>query len=438
MDPQANGSELFLPLSPTPPSSFPHPSSVPIAFKEEEVLSQVPLAEDEDMDQLDAEDNGETLEPEWTLPPSKMVQITIADLFAGVQTGEINTSPDYQREAVWNQVNQQNIIDSIINDFYIPPLLFASRVEKDAEEPDVEYSVMNVMDGKQRLTSIVKFMSGSIPYVHRSSNRKYWWTAPQGKKVPILPDSWKRLFQSKSLYCVQWEQLGEDLEREIFKRVQYGMQLSPAEKMHAIASPWADMIRMISKQYIAEGLAEQIKWTRSRGQDFQFVAQILYLIWRPDRLQFPTAALLDKWLRNEAQPSNDFKREADAVFRDYLTMTQNPETSYGFHGIADRLAPVEVVMIGYLLHCIRHADAMTKAREIDGLRRATRAAFVDIRGNTRVTKYMFDYIRQAMERAYATNGGAAGANGKISPSKKRRRDDEEWRPGARMGAGAGY
>ncbi|KZO98840.1 hypothetical protein CALVIDRAFT_534920 [Calocera viscosa TUFC12733] len=357
----------------------------------------------------------------------------------GVQTGEINTSPDYQREAVWNPINQQNLIDSIINDFYIPPLLFAARVETDPEERDVEYSVMNVVDGKQRLTSIVKFMSGSIPCVHRSTKRTFWWTAPDGKKgAIILPDSWKRLFESKSLYCVQWEQLNDDLEREIFKRVQYGMQLSPAEKMHAIASPWADLVRMLSKQYIADGLSQSIKWTRSRGQDFQFVAQILYLIWRPERFQFPSGPLLDKWLRNEDPPSNDFKRESMALFQDYFNITQSKETSYGFHGIADRLAPVEVVMIGFLLHCIRNAGATAKAREIDGLRRATRASFADIRANTRVTKFMFDWIKGATERTYgAAPAVAVEANGK-SPTKKRRRDDEEYRPGARMGMHVGF
>ncbi|KZT62050.1 hypothetical protein CALCODRAFT_490617 [Calocera cornea HHB12733] len=427
------GTGMFVPSSVSPPPGFPDPSSVPMAVKVEELLSQ-PIPEDEDMDQLESE---EILEPEWSLPPSKMVQISIIDLFTGVQTGEINTSPDYQREAVWNPTNQQNIIDSIINDFYIPPLLFANRVETDPEEPEVEYSVMNVVDGKQRLTSIVKFMSGSIPYVHRSTNSKYWWTAPEGRKVPILPDSWKRLFESKSLYCVQWEQLDDNLEREIFKRVQYGMQLSPAEKMHAIASPWADLVRMLSKQYIASGLSESIKWTRSRGQDFQFVAQILYLIWRPERFQFPSAIILDKWLRNEDPPSDDFRRESINLFMNYLNITLDKETSYPFHGIADRLAPVEVVMIGFLLHCIRNTTPQVKAREIDGLRRATRAAFADIRSNTRVTKFMFDWIKGAMERSYGAATLRGSVNGK-SPNKKRRRDEEEYRPGATMGMRPGF
>ncbi|EJU04190.1 hypothetical protein DACRYDRAFT_105258 [Dacryopinax primogenitus] len=407
-----------------------------MAVKAEEDLLAVPSLEEDDLDQLE---EGDTLEPEWELPPSKMVQISVADLFAGVQTGEINTSPDYQREAVWNPTNQQNIIDSIINDFYVPPLLFAARVEVDPEEPDVEYAVMNVVDGKQRLTSIVRFMSGAIPYIHRSTKRRYYWTAPEGRKGALLPESWKRLFKSKTLYCVQWDHLSDELEREIFKRVQYGMQLSPAEKMHAISSPWADMVRMLSKQYIADGLSNAIKWTRNRGQDFQFAAQILYLIWRPERFQFPTAALLDKWLRNEDPPSDDFKREADAVFRDYLGLALKPETSYAFVGIADRLAPVEVVMIGFLLHTIRNASQMDKAREVDGLRRATREKFIDIRSNNRVTTFMFEYIADAMGRAYATIGMKTNGAGK-SPSKKRKRDqnDREWRPGARIGLGPGH
>jgi len=349
-----------------------------------------------------------------------MVQITIEDLFEGVQRGEINTSPDYQREAVWNPTNQQNIIDSIINDFYIPPLLFAVHCETDAEEPDKEITVMNVVDGKQRLTSIVKFMSGTISYLHRTTNTRYWWVAPEGKKVRLVPELWRKQFLSKAMYCVQWQDLEDNLEREIFKRVQYGMQLSPAEKMHAINSVWANLVRMLCKQYVSEGLSQQIRWTRSRGQDFQFVAQILFLIYKTTKFQFPTAPTLDKWLRYEDPPSNDFKREADKLFRDYLTIAQDKKLNYGFHDISDRIAPVEVVMIGYLLFKARESTWETRSLMIDRLRRATRQEFTDIRSNTRVIKFMQDYVDNVLQA-----GG--------TPKKKRKRDDEEaeYRPGGR-------
>jgi uncharacterized protein with ParB-like and HNH nuclease domain len=59
------------------------------------------------------------------------------------------------QDVVWPTNKQIGLIDSIFRNFYIPPIVFA--VQKDEGE-DVRICV----DGKQRLTSIQKFIDGQV------------------------------------------------------------------------------------------------------------------------------------------------------------------------------------------------------------------------------------------------------------------------------------
>jgi uncharacterized protein with ParB-like and HNH nuclease domain len=56
------------------------------------------------------------------------------------------------------------IIDSLFHNFYIPPVIFAITQDEDGEE------IRICVDGKQRLTSIVRFLNGLVRFqtFHRS------------------------------------------------------------------------------------------------------------------------------------------------------------------------------------------------------------------------------------------------------------------------------
>lgn len=48
------------------------------------------------------------------------------------------------------------IIDSLYHNFYVPPVIFAVMRDEEGEEVRV------CVDGKQRLTSMVKFLDGHV------------------------------------------------------------------------------------------------------------------------------------------------------------------------------------------------------------------------------------------------------------------------------------
>jgi hypothetical protein len=57
---------------------------------------------------------------------------------------------------VWSTEKQMLIINSLFYNFYIPPIMFAVVKDEDGHEMRI------CMDGKRRLTSIVRFLTGSV------------------------------------------------------------------------------------------------------------------------------------------------------------------------------------------------------------------------------------------------------------------------------------
>ena len=138
------------------------------------------------------------------------------------------------------------IIDSLYHNFYIPPVIFAVMRDEDGEE------VRICVDGKQRLTSIVKFLDGQVrpsPFPPPScmklithlwyrlrvraclsypspvacdvkctsdrdpDTRKLWWyqvpAAHRGRRNEITPEG-RRKFEDKRITCGTRHLIGEE------------------------------------------------------------------------------------------------------------------------------------------------------------------------------------------------------------------------------------
>jgi hypothetical protein len=83
--------------------------------------------------------------------------ITISTFHEQNQLGKYNFDPPYQRKSVWSDEKQSYFIDSILRNFPIPPI-FLNRIID--EETGV--TTFDVIDGKQRLTAITRFIEGEI------------------------------------------------------------------------------------------------------------------------------------------------------------------------------------------------------------------------------------------------------------------------------------
>jgi Protein of unknown function DUF262 len=98
----------------------------------------------------------EAADAEQPIPPPDVVvyneQRSCADLVRMHSTGKLEIQPDFQREVVWKDEDQARFIDSLLKQLPIPSMCFSL---------DYRTQKWKVIDGLQRMSSIIRFLSTS-------------------------------------------------------------------------------------------------------------------------------------------------------------------------------------------------------------------------------------------------------------------------------------
>ena len=89
-------------------------------------------------------------------PPADIIAYnelrSCADLFRMSNQGILDIQPDFQRDVVWNGADQTRFIDSLVKQLPIPSMCFSL---------DYKTQKWLVIDGLQRLSTIIKFLKGA-------------------------------------------------------------------------------------------------------------------------------------------------------------------------------------------------------------------------------------------------------------------------------------
>jgi len=270
----------------------------------------------------------------------------------------------------------------------------------------------------------------------------------------LLPEKYRRLFSNKQIVCIEYMDINDRDEREIFQRVQLGMALTPAEKLAVIKSSRADFIRQLQSTFFKDSSSPftTLAWDRSRGTDFRCLATIL---WCLDRFSQSPSFLantgsiiqIESWLSAKQQSlSPQFKSDVTAGFSflEAMLNSNDPTITAPFNAIESgkethrkpKVSPIEFICIS-LLVCIWHTRLSVKgmADAITRMRKAVRSEHVDVRMNTRVGGTMITFIKEQVvgddDDANDDESGQenqASSNRKSSPvevSRKRKRSGVE-------------
>ncbi|KJA14909.1 hypothetical protein HYPSUDRAFT_59115 [Hypholoma sublateritium FD-334 SS-4] len=301
------------------------------------------------------------------LKPPRTTNYSAVSLFDWIQNEQVDLNPEYQRGVVWNDSKQVALIGSLFSNYYVPPIVFTVKRNDDGSEIRV------CIDGKQRLTSIHRFMLGEIANKDPSTNRKSYFTNLPGTKGKLIADHLRNIFKYKQITCVEYEDLTAEQEREIFQRVQLGVCLAPADRLPAINGPHADIVRSLRQQLESTpGFKLYFNWGNVRGKDFQALAQIVYLIAHGHEAgkAEPTPARIEVFLAAPPRDStalHTLDTSARAALDTYCRILVDAKLG---EKIRTLLHPLEFVMAAYLVarHRIRLneeqlANAMERMRE---------------------------------------------------------------------------
>lgn len=163
------------------------------------------------------------MRPSLTHRPETKTVTDIANLF---EDGLLNLEPGFQRQSVWSERDRAKLIDSILRNYPLP-VIFLYRREDNGQ------IIYDVIDGKQRIESILMFMG--------EMRGRYWLRT----QLPGHDDSewidWKRLCKRRLQHLITGYripvievdgEMGDIID--VFVRINStGKALTPQEKRRA-------------------------------------------------------------------------------------------------------------------------------------------------------------------------------------------------------------
>jgi len=183
----------------------------------------------------------------------------------------INLDPTYQREGgVWSKEKQQLFIDSVVNGYDVPKI-YMHKVEPDQD--GFEYAVV---DGKQRISTLLDFLDGNLDFAADFSYSGLDCPSPPkaGENFKDLPDQTRELIKENSLDVVLIHTKEEEDIEELFSRLNNGEKLNAAESRNAIGGRMASLVRDLAQERF---FLEKLKFPNKRFAHYEVTCKLLYL-----------------------------------------------------------------------------------------------------------------------------------------------------------------
>jgi len=317
----------------------------------------------------------------------------------------MNINPDYQREVVWNNKRQMDLIDSFFNNYYVPPLIFKvlSGVKEGTNE---RRKWRTCIDGKQRLTTIKRFFDGEIPYVDKQKNKWYYtddYVSKVRKNCRLLTEEARMFIENVMVVNVEFESITEEQEEDMFQRVQLGMPLTPAEKLAALNGPMPVFINDLRRAFTN---FSQVLGTK-RSTDFKLVTQLVMLIYnrieQEDDLKLKTTHQTIKNFLESRNPEQiltpAFRHQVRRVLSKYndLIATYPDAFTHTFGNAKSKMrkfSPVEFLGVGILVDVYPSRPSRVLSEDIKTFRQYLREHLQDLRTNTHTWAHVMAFINR--------------------------------------------
>lgn len=208
----------------------------------------------------------------------------------------LDLNPPYQRHSVWTLKERRYFLDTIFNGYPCPPLFLYKSLS------DNGVSTYHVVDGKQRLETIIAFADNKISLSEDMDNTEY-----AGKKWKGLSVEQRKKFWNYQLAVEMLDTVNSATVKEIFDRYnRTSKNLERQELRHAKFDGW--LVRT------AEEEAKKNEWrdvgivttaTARRMKDVQFLSELMIILLKSEISGFNQDEL-DQFYANYDTPAEDF------------------------------------------------------------------------------------------------------------------------------------
>jgi hypothetical protein len=217
--------------------------------------------------------------------------------------------PDYQRRFIWSEKNQASFIESVLLGLPIP-FMFFGDCEEDGK--------LEVIDGAQRVQTLVKFISNkiTIPALPKLASLK-------GFKFSDLSEVHRRRFLNRSIRVVVLDNTtASDIRQEIFNRINTsGVKINDSEvRRGSYPGKLANFIDQLCKDSLFVKLCPVPDEKENRYERFELVLR--FLAYTDAYLSFDhrVSIFLDDFMKKH-QDTFDEKAYSD-IFNDTMRFVE--------------------------------------------------------------------------------------------------------------------
>ncbi|MGF6487000.1 DUF262 domain-containing protein [Pseudomonas frederiksbergensis] len=198
----------------------------------------------------------------------------IATIYHRIQRGTIDLRPDFQRDMVWSKSKKQGLIDTILRDWKFPPIFLVITTREETTEH------LEVLDGQQRLSSIVDFLEDDFPIDGTIEPYDEKISCLHGKRFSQLPEAVQYRIEQYSLRVHELYDYKEGEPYELFFRLNQGVTLTPAEKRNTFFGPVREQIKNLVARMDSLGInGSLIGFNNNRLSYDDVVARLVYAIY---------------------------------------------------------------------------------------------------------------------------------------------------------------
>jgi Protein of unknown function DUF262 len=212
--------------------------------------------------------------------PPKPNSLAVSWFFGEHKKGTLIPQPKYQRNPIWSIGQKCFLIDSLMTRCPIPQVFINIKTEGKGSEKTTIYEVV---DGQQRLRTILEFLNEEWPLV--STAAKAYPVSEEykphiGKKYSELPDQLQNAIWDYPM-AVQEIRGWDDFDiRAMFRRLNYvNERLNPQELRHSqYFGEFNEAVEELAKSEFWDDIGLFTRRDSQRMKDVEFVSELFVVV----------------------------------------------------------------------------------------------------------------------------------------------------------------
>ncbi|MCT7616643.1 DUF262 domain-containing protein [Aliarcobacter butzleri] len=233
----------------------------------------------------------------------------------------LDLEPPYQRRSVWTTKDRVFFLDTIFKGYPCPAIYLHKTLADDGT------ATYHVVDGKQRLETILKFVSGKIRLSKDFDEKNPDLAGKLWKDINI---EYKKNFWNYILPVDQFDVVEENIIDEMFDRLnRNSRKLEQQELRHAKYDGWfATLAESLSINFKILTDLKIVTVARARRmKDVQFISELLMVIIKGNVNGFSQDMITQYYaFYDDVEKDDDIEIENDEEFNPYKLMYIEPET----------------------------------------------------------------------------------------------------------------